>query len=124
MTDSPAYIVTDNSGSMTGRGWRISGMGGFEVVGDHEEAIAHRLCVAKNEAHRAAVADGALAFLKRAADGKHRIVSSDDLTLLQIAEAQANGLFYVEPGGGLGWALLPWHLRTEKDKDREDARAP
>lgn len=61
----------------------------------------------------------ALDFLKRAADGKHRIVSSGDLTNHQIAEAQARGLFYVEPGGGLGWALLPWELTTDKDKMRE-----
>lgn len=65
------------------------------------------------------VADGAFEFLKRAADGEHRIVSSGDLTEIQIAEAQACGRFYVEPGGGLGWALLPWSLTTTKDRDRE-----
>ncbi len=63
--------------------------------------------------------DGALAFLRRAADGQHRIVSSGDLTTLQIAEARATGRFYVEPGGGLGWALLPWNFSTDKDKQRE-----
>lgn len=60
----------------------------------------------------------ALTFLKRAADGEHRIVSSGDLTTFQIAEAQSQGRFYVEPGGGLGWALLPWHLTTDKDQQR------
>ncbi len=63
--------------------------------------------------------DGALAFLKRASEGKHRIVSSGDLTSLQIAWAQANDLFYVEPGGGLGWVLLPWARCTHKDQLRE-----
>lgn len=60
-----------------------------------------------------------LAFLKRAADGKHRIVSSGDLTTPQIYEAQASKRFYIEPGGGLGWALLPWELTTKKDRERE-----
>lgn len=63
--------------------------------------------------------DEALEFLKRAADGKHRIVSSGDLTSLQIVEAQACGRLYVEPSSGLGWALLPWELATQKDKMRE-----
>ena len=63
-------------------------------------------------------ADNALAFLIRACDGKHRIVNSGDLTLLQIADAQAEGRFYTEPGGGLGWALLPWNLQTAKDQQR------
>ena len=63
------------------------------------------------------LADGALAFLKRTTE--HRIVSSGDLTTLQIAEAQARGLFYVEPGGGFGWALVPWDLTTPKDRARE-----
>lgn len=68
--------------------------------------------------------DGALEFLRRAADGKHRIVSSGDLHEMQIAEARADGRFYVEPGGGLGWALLPWELTTAKDKARERAASP
>lgn len=63
--------------------------------------------------------ESALDFLRRAADGRHRIVSSGDLTALQIAEAQAERRFYVEPGGGLGWALLPWNLRAMKDDLRE-----
>lgn len=59
----------------------------------------------------------ALEFLKRAGtDG--RIVSSGDLTTLQIAEAQACKRFYVEPGGGLGWALMPWEVATLKDVTR------
>ena len=65
------------------------------------------------------VSDGALEFLKRASDGKHRIVSSGDLTHHQIAVAQANKQFYVEPGGGLGWALLPWEVTTYKDRAHE-----
>ena len=52
----------------------------------------------------------ALEFLKRAADGKHRIVSSGDLHVMQISEAQANKLFFVDDQTGLGWALVPWEL--------------
>jgi hypothetical protein len=66
------------------------------------------------------MSDGALEFLKRACDGKHRIVSSGDLTTIQIAEFQAAKLFYVEPGGGMGWALVPWELTTPKDRQREE----
>lgn len=65
----------------------------------------------------------AVKFLKRAADGKHRIVSSGDLTLLQIAEARAANLFYVEPSCVFGWALLPWELTTDKDRQREGLTA-
>ena len=65
--------------------------------------------------------DGALAFLKRAADGEHRIVCSCDLTTIQIAEARAFNRFYVEPGGGLGWALMPWRFTTLKDANRARA---
>lgn len=63
--------------------------------------------------------DGALEFMKRAATGEYRIVASGDLTAMQIIEAQTSGLFYVEPGGGIGWALLPWDLTTDKDRKRE-----
>jgi len=61
----------------------------------------------------------ALEFLKRAADGKHRIVSSGDLHVMQISEAQANKLFFVDDQTGLGWALVPWELTTAKDRHRE-----
>lgn len=47
-----------------------------------------------------------------------RIVSSGDLTVLQIAEAQACGRFYVHEPTGYGWAALPWFLTTEKDELR------
>lgn len=62
--------------------------------------------------------DGALAFLKKFVDG-HRIVSTGDLTDLQISNAKVEGRFYVEPNGGLGWVALPWDLSTPKDKSRE-----
>ena len=61
----------------------------------------------------------ALDFLRRAASENCRVVSSGDLTHHQIVEAQTTGRFFVEPGGGLGWALLPWDLTTEKDRRRE-----
>ena len=60
----------------------------------------------------------ALAFLKRASDGKHRIVATGDLSPGQIDEARATGRLYVEPGGGLGWVLLPWDLTTPADMNR------
>ena len=62
--------------------------------------------------------DGALEFLKKFVDG-HRIVSTGDLTDLQISNAKVEGRMYVEPNGGLGWVALPWDLSTPKDKHRE-----
>lgn len=62
----------------------------------------------------------AIEFLKRSADGKHRIVSSGDLHVMQISEAQANKLFFVDDETGLGWALVPWELTTAKDRSREE----
>ena len=58
-------------------------------------------------------------FLKRANSNNGRIVSSDALTIHQIAYAQANNLFYVDSHTGYGWALLPWCLTTQKDRQRE-----
>jgi len=63
----------------------------------------------------------AIEFLRRAAANNHRIVSSGDLCRFQIAEAQANGLFFVDETG-LGFALLPWDLTTDKDRQREQKR--
>lgn len=63
--------------------------------------------------------ESALDFLKRGASGEYRIVASGDLTTMQITEAQSRGLLYVEPGGGIGWALVPWDLTTPKDRKRE-----
>ncbi len=60
----------------------------------------------------------ALEFLKKFANG-YRIVSTGDLTELQILNAKSENRFYVEPNGGLGWVALPWDLTTTKDKDRE-----
>lgn len=62
--------------------------------------------------------DGALEFLKKFVDG-HRIVSTGDLTDLQISNAKVEQRMYVEPNGGLGWVALPWDLSTPKDKHRE-----
>ena len=62
--------------------------------------------------------DGALEFLKQFVDG-HRIVSTGDLSDLQISNAKVEGRMYVEPDGGLGWVALPWDLSTPKDKHRE-----
>lgn len=59
-------------------------------------------------------------FIKLAGNGG-RIVSSNDLTVLQIAEAQACNRFYVDPDTSFGWAVLPWHCTTAKDRSREDA---
>lgn len=63
----------------------------------------------------------AIEFLKRASDGKHRIVSSGDLLPIQISMAQADKKFFVDEETGLGWALLEWELTTPKDRKREQS---
>ena len=63
----------------------------------------------------------AMEFLKKSSYGKHRIVSSGDLNQWQISEAQVNKLFFVDEESGLGWALVPWELTTQKDRQREEA---
>jgi hypothetical protein len=63
--------------------------------------------------------DSALQFLKRCGqDG--RIVSSGDLTTMQIAEFQSQNRFFVDENG-MGYALVPWDLTTMKDRKREQA---
>ncbi len=64
------------------------------------------------------VDDGALKFLKKFCNG-YRIVSTCDLTELQIAEANVEGRLYIEPEGGFGWVALPWELTTVRDWQRE-----
>lgn len=81
-----------------------------------------RACIAYQitERDRARQDDKATAFLESTVYGHDtgRIVCSADLTEHQIAEAQVTGRFYVAPSG-LGWALLPWSLTTDKDRARE-----
>lgn len=65
MPDGP-YKVTDNSGSFTGRGWRLSGPTGFDVYADREEQRAHYDCRQLNIAYAAGHA-AALASLSAGA---------------------------------------------------------
>lgn len=65
------------------------------------------------------VAERAQRFLHQSNEIGGRIVSSGDLTPLQIAEAQACKRFYVDPATGLGWAIVPWGCGTAKDAERE-----
>lgn len=58
-------------------------------------------------------------FLARAGN-YGRIVSSVDLTSLQITEFQAKGLFFVDPETNFGYAVVPWELTTMKDRKREE----
>ena len=59
-----------------------------------------------------------LDFMKKFVDG-HRIVSTGDLSLMQIAEAKKENRFFVDEESSLGWVALPWELTTYKDRDRE-----
>ena len=86
--------------------------------GEHRKAaIAHTYACKAHPLH------ALLAFLKRAAAGEGRVVSSGDLLRVQIVEAQATDRFYVDESSSLGWALVPWELTTEKDEARQAARA-
>lgn len=58
----------------------------------------------------------ALEFMKSATG---RIVSSGDLTEIQIVEFRAYGSFYIDDETGLGWADVSWELTTDKDRKRE-----
>jgi hypothetical protein len=62
----------------------------------------------------------AIEFLKRSSDGKHRVVSTGELNIYQIAEAQRDGKMFVDQKTGLGWVLLPWECTTDKDRNREE----
>lgn len=59
-----------------------------------------------------------LDFMKKFVDG-HRIVSTGDLSLMQIAEAKKENRFFVDEESSLGWVALPWELTTHNDRDRE-----
>jgi len=57
-------------------------------------------------------------FLSRAVTFGGRIVSSNDLNKWQLAEARVLWNWWVDRDG-FGWAILPWSLTTDKDRDRE-----
>ena len=59
-------------------------------------------------------------FFSRAATTGGRIVSSNDLNKWQLSEACVKGNFWVS-SKGFGWAILPWDLTTDKDRERERA---
>ncbi len=48
-----------------------------------------------------------------------RIVSSGDMTELQISESRQANRFFVDEETGLGFAAIPWELTTSKDRKRE-----
>lgn len=50
--------------------------------------------------------------------GEGRIVSTDDLTELQISEANVDDRIHVT-AENYGYVLLPWELTTAKDLERE-----
>jgi len=47
-----------------------------------------------------------------------RIVSSKDLTEIQIHTARVNDQFFFNEDTGFGWAVVPWRLNTGKDIER------
>lgn len=49
LQDGP-WFVSDDSGSFTGRGWRLSGPGGFEVFRDDQRQLAEDEAVRRNRA--------------------------------------------------------------------------
>lgn len=57
-------------------------------------------------------------FLSLAVSRGGRVVSSNDLNTWQLSEARVLGNWWVS-ADGFGWAILPWELTTDKDRDRE-----
>lgn len=53
-------------------------------------------------------------LLSMCASGDGRIVSTGELTELQIADARANNRMFVD-SDGLGYVLLPWGCYCRKD---------
>lgn len=62
--------------------------------------------------------ESAESFLARAVATGGRVVSSNDLNMWQWSEAQSKGNSWISPCG-FGWAILPWELTTDKDRNRE-----
>ena len=57
-------------------------------------------------------------FLAKAVAVGGRIVSSNDLNEWQLSEARVLGNWWVS-SEGFGWAILPWSLTTDQDRNRE-----
>jgi hypothetical protein len=47
-----------------------------------------------------------------------RIVSTNDLSRVQIDDARFHNRAFVD-SAGYGWVFLPWSLATHKDRQRE-----
>lgn len=60
-------------------------------------------------------------FVKKYCGAGYRIVSTGDLTEMQIAEAKGEARFYVNEQG-FGYVALPWELTTDKDEERFRAK--
>lgn len=96
----------------------------FAETAEHYADLRTRIraCIAYQiiERDRARQENAAAVFLESTVYGHDtgRIVCSVDLTEHQIAEAQLAGRWYVA-SNGIGWAMLPWHLTTDKDRARE-----
>ena len=76
------YIVTDNSGSWTGRGWRLTGPTGFVVYRDSQEREAREQCKALNAAYAqgrasAAPKEGEVERLRAECDRRRRELSRE-----------------------------------------------
>lgn len=56
-------------------------------------------------------------FVRKYCGAGYRIVSTGDLTEMQIAEARQDSRFYVN-NEGFGFVALPWELTTDKDEER------
>lgn len=56
----------------------------------------------------------AIEFLRRLAKEGGRIVSTAELTVMQIEDARLNRRIFVDEETGLGFVLLPWEFRTNK----------
>ena len=54
-------------------------------------------------------------LLNRVAEGEGRLVSTGDLTELQVGEARSRDLMYVDDGG-LGWVMLPWEVTCSRHR--------
>ena len=80
--------------------------------------VFEKLSVERGAGEKTAVGETAAEFFLRAVGIGGRVVSSNDLNEWQISEARVKGLFWISEEG-FGWAILPWELTTDRDRNRE-----
>lgn len=68
--------------------------------------------------NKAETNNGLSIFVKKFVGKGYRLISTGDLTEMQIAEARKENRIFIDESDGYGYVALPWELTTTEDEKR------